>query len=243
MSAPRRGLAAVAVAAALLGGAGAAGAQEAAPVEITAVDAATYPTVTAVVTAPPGLGGTGYVADAFEVLEDGRPVDATVERMPTSNLEVMLVLDTSGSMEGAPLAAAREAAGGFLDVLSPEVRVGVVGFGPTARLLAAPTGDREAVAGQLAGLTASGETALYDAVVHATSQFTPEASDRAVVLLSDGGDTASAADLEQAAAAAAGATVNVIELVTPESNRAALDRLADAGGGTVSAVSPAASAG
>ena len=237
MSAPRRGLAAVAVAAALLGGAGAAGAQEAAPVEITAVDAATYPTVTAVVTAPPGLGGTGYVADAFEVLEDGRPVDATVERMPTSNLEVMLVLDTSGSMEGAPLAAAREAAGGFLDVLPPEVRVGVVGFGPTARLLAAPTGDRAAVAGQLAGLTASGETALYDAVVHATSQFSPEASDRAVVLLSDGGDTASAADLEQAAAAAADATVNVIELVTPESNRAALDRLAAAGGGTVSAVS------
>ncbi len=240
MSAPRQVVAAAAAgaaAAAVLVGAGVAGAQEAAPVEITTVDADAYPTVTAVVTAPPGLGGTGYAAEAFEVLEDGRSVDATVERMPTSNLEVMLVLDTSGSMEGAPLAAAREAAGGFLDVLPPDVRVGVVGFGPTARLLAAPTGDRAAVAGQLAGLTASGETALYDAVVHATSQFSPEASDRAVVLLSDGGDTASAADLEQAAAAAAGATVNVIELVTPESNRAALDRLAAAGGGTVSAVS------
>ncbi|HET9610320.1 MAG TPA: VWA domain-containing protein, partial [Acidimicrobiales bacterium] len=244
MSARRPSAAAVAagaLATAVLAGAGTgaavAGAQEAAPVEITTVDATAYPTVTAVVTAPPGLGGTGYAAEAFEVLEDGRSVDATVERMPTSNLEVMLVLDTSGSMEGAPLAAAREAAGGFLDVLPPDVRVGVVGFGPTARLLAAPTGDRAAVAGQLAGLTASGETALYDAVVHATSQFSPEASDRAVVLLSDGGDTASAADLEQAAAAAAGATVNVIELVTPESNRAALDRLAAAGGGTVSAVS------
>ncbi|HEX6425209.1 MAG TPA: type II secretion system F family protein [Acidimicrobiales bacterium] len=240
MSAVPRGVAAAAagaVAAAVLVAAGVAGAQEPTPVDITAVDAAAYPTVTAVVTAPPGLGGTGYAAGAFEVLEDGHPVEATVERMPTSNLEVMLVLDTSGSMEGAPLAAAREAAGGFLDVLPPEVRVGVVGFGPTARLLAAPTGDRAAVAGQLAGLRASGETALYDAVVHATSQFSAEASDRAVVLLSDGGDTASAADLEQAAAAAAGATVNVIELVTPESNRAALDRLAAAGGGTVSAVS------
>ena len=221
-------------AAAAVAGAGPAGAQDAPPVEITSVETEGYPAVTAVVTAAPGLGGTGYAADAFEVFEDGRPIEAAVERMPTSNLEVILVLDTSGSMEGAPLAAAREAASGFLDVLPPEVRVGVVGFGPTATLLAAPTADRAAVAGQLAGLTAAGETALYDAVVHATSQFSPEATDRAVVLLSDGGDTASSADLEQASAAAAGATVNVIELVTPESNRAAIDRLAAAGGGTVS---------
>ena len=47
------------------------------------------------------------VAEAFEVLEDGRPVDATVERMPTSNLEVMLVLDTSGSMQALDLDADR----------------------------------------------------------------------------------------------------------------------------------------
>ena len=243
MGAPTRWLTSVgatsgslAIAGLVLGGA-AAGAQEPAPIQITSIDAAAYPRVSAVVTAPTGLAGVDYTADAFEVLENGQPVDSTIERMPTSTLEVILVFDTSGSMEGAPLAAAKDAADGFLDVMPPEVKVGVVGFGPTPTLLAAPTTDRSSLAAQLANLTADGETALYDAVVQATSQFSPEVSDRAVVLLSDGGDTASAADLRQAEAAAGSATVNVIELVTPESSRAALDELATAGGGTVSSVS------
>ena len=226
----------LAIAALVLGDA-AARAQEPAPVEIASIDAAAYPTVTAVVTAPTGLAGVDYTADAFEVLENGQPVDSTVERIPTSTLEVILVFDTSGSMQGAPLAAAKDAAEEFLGVMPPEVRVGIVGFGPTPTLLAAPTTDRSSLVAQLANLTAAGETALYDAVVQATSQFSPEVSDRAVVLLSDGGDTASAADLGQAEAAASGATVNVIELVTPESNRAALEQVATAGGGTVSSVS------
>jgi len=223
--------------AALVLGEAVAGAQEPAPIQITSIDAAAYPTVSAVVTAPTGLAGVDYTADAFEVLENGQPVESTIERMPTSTLEVILVFDTSGSMQGAPLAAAKDAADGFLDVMPPEVKVGIVGFGPTPTLLAAPTTDRSSLAAQLANLTADGETALYDAVVQATSEFSPEVSDRAVVLLSDGGDTASAADLRQAEAAASSATVNVIELVTPESSRAALDELATAGGGTVSSVS------
>ncbi len=215
-------------------GGGTAHAQEPPSIEITSTDASAYPTVTAVVTAPTGLAGVDYPAGAFEVLEDGQAVDATVERMPTDNLEIMLVLDTSGSMEGAPLVAAQEAASGFLDVLPPEVRVGIVGFGPTPTLLAAPTDDRAALAATVADLAVAGETALYDAVVHATSQFSADTSDHVVVLLSDGGDTASSADLAQAEAAAASATLNVIELVTPESNRAALEQLAAAGQGNVS---------
>jgi tight adherence protein B len=221
----------------LLFGGGTAQAQEPAPVEITSIDPAGHPTVTAVVAAPTGLAGVAYPPGAFQVLEDGKPVDATTERIPTSNLEIILVFDTSGSMVGEPLAAARDAANGFLDVLPPEVRVGIVAFGPASSLLAAPTSDRDALAAEVADLTAAGETALYDAVVHATSQFSPGASNRAVVLLSDGGDTASEASLAEAVTAAAGATVNVIELVTPESNRSALDRLATAGGGSVSSAS------
>jgi tight adherence protein B len=225
-----------AIAALVLGGA-AARAQEPAPLDITSIDVAAYPTVTAVVTAPTGLAGVDYTADAFEVLENGEPVDASVERIPTNTLEVILVFDTSGSMQGAPLAAAKDAAEEFLDAMPPEVRVGIVGFGPSPALLAAPTADRASLVVQLDNLTADGETALYDAVLQATSQFSPEVGDRAVVLLSDGGDTASGADLGQAEAAASSATVNVIELVTPESNRAALEQLAAAGGGTVSSVS------
>jgi len=232
--------AAVAAGVALLAGPPAT-AQQAAAIDIASVDATAYPSVTAVVTTPAGLDGTDHPASAFAVLEGGEPVDAAVEQVPTSNLEIVLVLDTSGSMEGAPLTAAKDAAVGFLEALPPEVGVGIVGFGPTPALLAAPTTDRAALAATLADLEVAGETALYDAVVHASQQFTADTTDRVVVLLSDGGDTASAATLAEAESAATGVTLNVIDLVTPESNRAALDQLAAAGHGTVSsATDPAA---
>lgn len=232
--------AAVAAGVALLAGPPAS-AQQPAAIDIASVDATAYPSVTAVVTTPAGLDGTDHPASAFAVLEGGEPVDAAVEQVPTSNLEIVLVLDTSGSMEGAPLTAAKDAAVGFLEALPPEVGVGIVGFGPTPALLAAPTTDRAALAATLADLEVAGETALYDAVVHASQQFTAGTTDRVVVLLSDGGDTASAATLPEAESAATGVTLNVIDLVTPESNRAALDQLAAAGHGTVSsATDPAA---
>jgi tight adherence protein B len=232
--------AAVAAGVALLAGPPA-HAQEPAAIDIASVDATAYPSVTAVVTTPAGLDGTDHPASAFAVLEGGEPVDAAVEQVPTSNLEIVLVLDTSGSMEGAPLAAAKDAAVGFLEALPPEVGVGIVGFGPAPALLAAPTNDRAALAATVADLEVAGETALYDAVVHASQQFTAGTTDRVVVLLSDGGDTASAATLPEAESAATGVTLNVIDLVTPESNRAALDQLAAAGHGTVSsATDPAA---
>jgi tight adherence protein B len=230
------------LAAAVLLSAAPAGAQQKTGLDITSVDAAGYPDVTAVVTAPPGLGGAGYPASAFEVTEDGKPVDVTVQRVPTSSLEILLVVDTSGSMKGAPIEAARDAAREFLTVLPRDTRVGVVAFGSTPALVARPTTDRALLTSRIATLAAGGETALYDAVTFARSQFTAAARDRAIVLLSDGGDTASTTTLDQAAAG--GVRTNVIELVTGESNRAVLGRLADAGGGSVSsAFDPAALAG
>jgi tight adherence protein B len=162
--------------------------------------------------------------------------------VPTSSLEILLVVDTSGSMKGAPIAAARDAAREFLTVLPGDARVGVVAFGSTPSLVARPTTDRALLTSRISELAATGETALYDAVAFAKSQFTAAPRDRAIVLLSDGGDTVSRTTLDQAAAG--GVRTNVIELVTGESNRAVLGRLADAGGGSVSSVSdPAALAG
>ncbi len=69
-------------------------------------------------------------ADTFEVLEAGSPVEASVERLPTDDLEVMLLLDTSGSMAGAPLESEKAAASEFLSLLPPEVRAAWSPMGP-----------------------------------------------------------------------------------------------------------------
>jgi tight adherence protein B len=149
----------------------------------------------------------------------------------------MLLLDTSGSMAGIPLESERAAAIEFLSHLPAEVRVGAIAYGSTPTLLSPPTTDRAAVATQIAGLTAGTDTALYDAVIFAGGQFTPEAERRAIVLLTDGEDNVSSASLDAASTAAGHVPVHVIELVTERSDRPALDRLASAGGGSVAGAS------
>ena len=112
---------------------------------LTSVDPAGYPAVSAVVTVDPGVAGVDLPSTDFTVEENGEPVDASIARMLTDNLEVVLALDTSGSMKGEPLAAARQAAAGFLAALPAEVPVAIVGFGPEPAVLAEATTDRAAL--------------------------------------------------------------------------------------------------
>ena len=229
------------VVAAVLAVSGPAGAVADSGIEIVSADASGYPTVSAVVATPGALAGEAFAADAFEVLEAGIPVPAAVERIPTDDLEVMLVLDTSGSMAGAPIESEKAAAGEFVSLLPAEVSVGVVAYGSTPVLIAAPSTDRQAVTASIAPLQAGTDTALYDAVIFAAGQFTPAAERRSIVLLTDGEDNVSVASVDAALAAAAGVPINVIELVTERTDRPTLEQLAAAAGGLVSsATDPAA---
>ena len=205
-------------------------------------DVTGYPEVSADVTLSAGAAGVGYPPEAFSVTENGQPVQFTVERIPTSDLEIALVIDTSGSMKGAAIDAARAAAIEFVGLLPPEVKVAVVGFGKVPYLVSAPTTDRAAVINGLRFLAADGDTALYDAMIFTILALTPNA-DRAMVVLSDGGDTASITSLEEAVGVVSAVRMNVIELATNDSNRDSLDRLAKAGNGEVQSVSDPAALG
>lgn len=227
----RRGV----VACALLVGVGAAQAASAQTADLTIVevDAAQHPQVAVTVAGPSRAGATPTVA----VREDGADRPATITDVDTSELEVVLLLDTSGSMSGASLAAARGASERFLSAMPPGTRIAVVGFGTTPRVLAPFSQDREAALAAVQTLRVGGETALYDAVATAAASFssTRTSPHRAVVLLSDGGDTVSGLSADDAARALAGsgATLHAVELDTSESDPAVLQRLATVSGGTV----------
>ena len=195
-----------------------------------------FPTVVVTVGVRGGLAGQAVPPSAFRVVENGITRTPQVEAFPPDELDVMLVMDTSGSMTGAPLVAAKAAAKSFLGQMPPGVKVGLIGFGPTPGLASPFTTDRAALGRSVDGLTASGKTALYDAVALAVKQFPPEAGRRrAMVLLSDGGDTASTTSLDSASrvVSESGVRLQVAELVSPESDRGALSSLATAGGGEV----------
>jgi len=211
-------------------------AQAAAPLEVTNVDTSAAPEVSLVVTAPSSAFGVDLADGGISVAEGGAARPVTVERLPGDELEVVLVLDTSGSMAGPAMAAAKAAAASFLDRLPPTTPVAVIGFGASASLAHPSSTDRAAAHAALAGLDARGETALYDALDLALGlPDTGPNRARAVVLLSDGGDTTSTLTIADVAGrlATGRATLHAIELSSEESNSAALRELTAAGHGTL----------
>ncbi len=211
---------------------------------LAGVDVTAFPEVSATVAVPPALAGRALPPSAFTVTEGGRAVAARVTALPAAQVEVVLVVDTSGSMVGEPLAAAKRAARSFLAAMPATARIAVVGFGASPELASRFSLDRAALSAAVEGLAAGGETALYDAVVMAMAQFSQQAdAARSIVLLSDGGDTASRTDLATTvgAVAAGRVQVDVVELASSEADAAALVELArGAGGRVVPATDPAA---
>ena len=215
---------------------------EAATLDIDRVVTDEYPQVQLEVTAPGDVTPDDPAA-AFTVIEDGeqRSVQAA-SRLPSEDVQTVLLIDTSGSMGGEPIAAAARAATAFLDRLPSGVAVAIVGFGGEATTLAPFAASDTARRAAIDGLEAAGQTALYDGVAMALAAF-PEGGEaaRSIVLLSDGGDTVSATSLDATATALAdsGVRLQAIELRSDESDPATLARLAEVSGGRVVAVDDA----
>jgi Ca-activated chloride channel homolog len=134
-------------------------------------------------------------SDAFTVYEDGEPqviTQFTHERVPVG---LGLLLDVSDSMFGQRILDARAAVERFLlELLSPEDSLFVMTFNHSPHLLTSWTSPGEAttVRGVLDTLRPSGGTAIYDTVLTALSMIDQRPRDRAaLVLISDGADTAS----------------------------------------------------
>jgi Ca-activated chloride channel homolog len=129
----------------------------------------------------------------FIVEEDGaeQPITQfTKERVPVS---LALVLDTSDSMRGQRMVDARAALARFLDdLLAPPDEASLVSFNHAARVIAAWTSQRTSLRARLDDLRPSGGTAMFDAVDAALPLFESRSHPRAaIVLVSDGADTAS----------------------------------------------------
>ena len=131
----------------------------------------------------------------FEVYEDGVPqtiTQFTSERVPVG---VGLLLDVSDSMFGQRIVDARAAVERFLiDLLAPDDAFFVMTFNHQPQLLTPWTesADRASVRAALDRLRAFGGTAIYDTVNAALPLIDQRPRDRAaLVLISDGADTAS----------------------------------------------------
>lgn len=120
--------------------------------------------------------------------------DATTPAGPAPARNIALVVDRSGSMAGAPMAALREAIADFAQSLSPEDIVAVVAFGSEVETLieAQPRAELRDLEARLAQLQPAGGAALYDALNQGAGQLRRRATPTRVnqlILVTDGPPT------------------------------------------------------
>ncbi len=129
----------------------------------------------------------------FTLTEDNQPVQVVSVAPTDEPINVALVLDTSGSMVGEKMDAARAAASRFIDVLQSSDQVAVLTFDTTVVHRIDFTTDHLAAKQEveLIEYTPGGATCLYDAA-YETIQMTAAlpTGRRAVILLTDGVDEA-----------------------------------------------------
>jgi Ca-activated chloride channel homolog len=121
---------------------------------------------------------------------------------------IVLVVDTSGSMQGDKIEGVKAGLDLFISRLLPEDRVALVTFSDTAQTLV-PMGDltqnRIELQRAVQDINVTGKTAMYDGLLAAREELAKEqgSGDRinAIVLLSDGEDTANTSTFEDVKAA------------------------------------------
>jgi Ca-activated chloride channel family protein len=135
----------------------------------------------------------------FEVYEDG--VKQTITQFTHERVPIGLgvLLDISDSMFGKRIQDARAAVDRFLfDLLDPDDEFFLAAFNHRPRVLTGWTRDRSEVERELAALKPTGGTAIYDAIIAAVPLIERRSRPRAAILvISDGADTASTATLRE----------------------------------------------
>jgi tight adherence protein B len=216
------------------------------PLEVVSVDKSHLPKVSMVVASPAELKGRDIPSSSWKVTQRGKPRKAKVDRLKSDQLEVVLTIDTTGSVfYGAALDAAKSAAANFVRQMPADVKIAVVGYASTSYVASPLSTDRAGTIAAIQNLPLSGGTALYDGLTTSARQFSGNtAAGRSVVLFSKGTDTASTANGDAAAKALSGAGVSFYAVLLPstETDAPALQALAEATGGqqVVSVTDPSA---
>lgn len=204
-------------------------------VQLVGVDASSFPVLTATVSVADasGLPVGGLPAASFRATANGRPVPVLQVRTALdagAGIAVVLAVDVSGSMQGDPLAKAKQVARDFVARLTPADRAMLLVFSDGVSVAQPFTANKDALYQAIDRLQAGGNTSLYDAVATAVeSAAAAELPRRAVVLLSDGADFGglSRTSREGSLAAASGRGVPFFTVgVGPQPDREYLGQLA-----------------
>ena len=172
---------------------------------------------------------TGLTRDDFAVFEDGVKQEISIFAHENLPISMALMVDTSASMDDK-LPAARTAGKRFVRTLRPQDMAQVMQFNDRSTVLQDFTADHAALEAAFDRTEASGPTALHNALYVALKDLAKQKSAggalrrRALVLLSDGEDTASLVSDDQVMELARKTEINIYAIslrakTAPDRNR------------------------
>jgi Ca-activated chloride channel homolog len=132
----------------------------------------------------------GLTSASFTVTDDGVRQQAALVDLAHLPVDILLVLDVSGSLRGARLESLRRAARAVLASLGPTDRAGLLVFSDDVRLAVPHTSDVAALDAALESLEAGGTTSLNDALF-ATVVLARGRGRGVAIVFSDGKDSTS----------------------------------------------------
>jgi len=141
----------------------------------------------------------GLAEGSFKVFDQGQPVKiAKFDAVDNLPLSLGIAIDSSGSMRDRMLEAQRAGAGFLKSVLRKGDRAFVTAFDTEPILVQKWTPSLADLTAGLASLRAEESTALYDAIVFSLYKFQGVKGQKALIVISDGKDTASKFVFDQA---------------------------------------------
>lgn len=181
----------------------------------------------------------------FTVFEDGVEQEILrFERVENLPIYAGLMIDNSISMAEELDEAIKGGLRFFEKVITPKDRAAVITFNNRPTLAVRFTSQNEVLAGSLQGLAAEGETAIYDSLIFALHYFGGVKGKRAIILITDGEDSRSKYQFDEALdyARRSGVTIYPVGLNLSSRNtgiRMKMERLANETGGRMFFVSRA----
>jgi len=165
---------------------------------------------------------TGLQPENFAIYEDGVQQDVSFFAATSVPLDLAILLDTSSSMSDK-LQEVQVAANGFVSTLREGDRSMIVDIKDATKVLQPLSGDVAAAKAAISSTTAKGGTALFNGIYLTLKELTKQRRQtddvrrQAIVVLSDGEDTASlvAFDDVMAQAKEAGIAIYTITLRSP----------------------------
>jgi len=145
----------------------------------------------------------GLTRDDFAVYEDGRPQTISIfDRESAMPLNLVLAIDTSGSVHkdiSDEVAAAKR----FVhDILRPQDQMSVIQFATTVQVLSSFTNKVAVIDRSLDRLRPDWSSAVYEAICQGSESLGGKDGRKVLVIVSDGDDTAKTSTYPQALEAA-----------------------------------------